>query len=38
MRELHWDFAGIVFEFSADYGIMLLRRAGIIEPDGSINP
>jgi hypothetical protein len=35
-RGLYWDFAGVIYEFSNDYDIMLLRPAHLFNPDGSI--
>jgi hypothetical protein len=38
LREIHWELAGIIFEFSEDFDIMFLRPASVIGLDGSIRP
>jgi hypothetical protein len=38
LRELHWELAGIMFEFSSTFDIMFLRPAHTIQEDGSIRP
>jgi hypothetical protein len=35
-RGLHYDFVGIIYEFSSDYDVMFLRPAHLIRADGSI--
>lgn len=30
-RELHWDFVGIIFEFSTDFELLYLRYSSLIE-------
>lgn len=36
LRPLHWEFAGIMFEFSSALDLMFLRPASAIQEDGSI--
>jgi len=36
LRQLHWELAGIMFEFSASFDIMFLRPAHMIHENGSI--
>jgi hypothetical protein len=35
-RGIHWDFIGIIYEFSSSFDIMYLRPAHLIYRDGSI--
>ncbi|CAN5771909.1 hypothetical protein BH11PSE7_BH11PSE7_31390 [soil metagenome] len=35
-RALHFEFAGLIYEYSAEYDIVFLRPAGLIQEDGSI--
>jgi len=37
LRGLHYDFVGIVYEFSTDYELLYFRHAGIIGADGRLN-
>lgn len=36
-RGLHWDFAGVIYEFSPELDIMFFRPAHVIDIDGSIH-
>lgn len=36
LRRLHWEFAGIIFQFSEGLDAMLLRPATLIREDGSL--
>lgn len=35
-RGLHWDFVGLIYEFSKEFDIMFFRPAALLCPDGSI--
>jgi hypothetical protein len=36
-RGLHFEFAGIIYQHSPEFDILLLRPAGLIQADGSIS-
>lgn len=36
-RGLHFDFAGIIYQFSSDYELLYLRRSDILRSNGQIN-
>jgi len=37
LREFHWEFVGIIYEFSETFELMFIRPARLINSDGSIN-
>jgi len=37
LREIYWEFVGIIYEFSATFELMFIRPARLINSDGSIN-
>ena len=36
-RGLHYDFVGVVYEFSRDYELLYFRHAGVIDLDGCLS-
>lgn len=37
LRQLHWEFVGIIYEYSIEYELLYIRPSKLIRTDGSIN-
>jgi hypothetical protein len=37
LRQLHWEFVGIIYEYSTEYELLRIRPSNLISSDGRIN-